>query len=204
MLPSVLSSLSHLTSLVLAASPEPAPDAGEWPRLRLAAAVGGVLETRGWADDQVMLTVSALPTLRLGHVVVGLEADLHTTGHNDEKLDLGGRAGAIFDVNDDADLALTIDFGWRQQTKSRFVADTILGDFDDEGVTLEHAYVGASVGLTHRDTDGGFVYGLEAFTRLDTRAATPVLDEEGDTHTYGGTVELGLRFTVGFDAILGQ
>jgi len=165
---------------------------------------GAVLETRAWADDQAMAAWSFTPSLRMGHLLVGLEVGLHTTGHNDQKLDLGARLGGALDLSRVWDGSLTLDIGSRNQTKSRFVADTLLGSSNDQGIDRQFGYAGLTLGAHHHAADGGFVYGFEVFTRFDLSEGTRVRDEDGKPEIFGGTAELGVNFKLGLDVLVGQ
>jgi len=195
---------SFILPVALSAAPTPAPAYGVPDVLRITGGLGLVLEDRHWADDQTMMVLAVTPTLYLDEVVVGLDVQVHSTGHNDEKTDLGGRLGGAWSVSSRWDGTLTFDLGWREQTKSRFVADTFLGSFDDEGVSRSFAYAGTTLALHRRARhDQGLVYGFEFFARADLARPFRVADE-GDGVTFGGTVEVGLSFKAGWDALLGR
>lgn len=187
--------------LAFLSSPTPEPAAYD-QAIRLTGGVGAVVETRSWADDQTMATWSFTPSLRWDRLVVGFEAALRTTGHNDQKLDLGARVGAAFDLSSAWDATTTFDLGWRRQTKSRF--DGKLGD--DKGIDREHGYAGVTLGFHHHGAgpDAAFVYGFETYARIDLAGKTRVEVPDDSPVNFGGTIEVGIAFKIGLDAILGQ
>ena len=194
--------LSLLAPLAMISSPAPAPKYG--PVVRLTGGVGAVLEVRSWDEDQAMAAWSFTPSLRLGHLLGGLEVGLHTTGSNDQKLDLGARLGGALDLSRVGDGSLTFDVGWRNQTRSRLVGGTIFGGSDDQGIDRQFGYAGLTLGVHHHPADGGFVYGFEVFTRFDLITGTRVRDEDSKQVIFGGTAEVGINFKLGLDVLVGQ
>jgi len=198
----------YIASLIapLAFAAIPAPEPSEGPMLRLAGGLGAVLETRHFADDQAMLVLALTPTLHVGDVVVGFDLQHHTTDHNDTKLDVGGRVGGALDLPDAWDGTLTLDLGWRQQTRSRF-DPTFIDWPTDHGIDQSFVYAGATLGLHHRRSrEGGLVYGLELFARADLEPPYRVPDPDA---TYGsaifaGTVEVGVTAKLGLDVLFGR
>jgi len=196
---------SLIAPLALAATPVPEPSEG--PMLRLAGGLGAVLETRHFAADQAMLVLALTPTLYVGDVVIGFDLQHHTTGHNDTKLDVGGRVGGALDLSDAWDGTLTLDLGWRQQTKSRF-DPTFIDWPSDHGIDQSFAYAGATLGLHHRHSrKGGLVYGFELFARADLEPPYRVPDPDDSIDgsvTFAGTVEVGVTAKLGLDVIFGR
>lgn len=201
----MLSLATMIAPFLLAAAPSPEPIEG--PVLRLAGGLGAVLETRHFADDQAMLVLALTPTLHVGDVVIGFDLQHHTTGNNDVKLDVGGRVGGWLDLTDAWDGTLTLDLGWRQQTKSRF--DPVGIDWPtDHGIDQSFAYAGATLGLHHRRSpEGGLVYGLELFARADLEPPYRVPDPDDSIDgsvTFAGTVEIGVTAKLGLDVLFGR